>query len=348
MEYESNTYGQVWEDIIPFESNNAIKFPVESFNCIPFLSKFLNQVATFTQTDVAMASTILLPVLSNCIQKKVNVNVSVTKKPTDSGYQEQLSLFAMVALGSGERKSPVFKILTNPLRCFQFQKNEEIEPEIKRYIHKLELLKEQIKAQKRIIASPKGKNKDLARQILNELIEQEIHLKPIFKKSLIENDITLERTASLMYENEGRLGIFSDEGGIIKTWAGKYDSNDIEIILSGYSGTGFSIRRQTREEFDIKEPALSVAIATQYGTLNDILDNSGYYANNSSLILSLCYKNAVNFKPALVGNSLNQDHIFSQDELKKAGKDEAIVNSIYNIRLIQASSNITKSNTQCH
>lgn len=258
-----------WGEIVSFDSNRDIEFPVD---CIPFLADYIKQVSIFTQTDVSMAGTILLPVLSNCLQKKISINVSVTEDPKDKGYQEQLSIFALVALASGERKSPVFKALTEPLRSYQFEFNENIEPEIKRHQHKITLIQEQIKAQKKIIANGKGSHD--AKMFLDDLIEQEILLKPMYTKSLIESDITLERTASLMYENGGKLGIFTDEGGIIKTWSGKYDSNDIEIILSSYSGTGFSVRRQTRDEFAIKDPALSIAIATQEKTLNDLLDNS--------------------------------------------------------------------------
>lgn len=262
-----------WGQVIPFENNNTSNFPT---NAIPTINNFLEELSTFTQTDVALASTIVLPVLSNCLQKKFKVNVSVTKKASEKGFLEQLSLFSMAVLGSGERKSPVFKVLVDPLRQYQFDYNLKIEKDVKIFNHKVELLKEQIKAQRKIISASNSKNKELARDEYNRLIEEEVNLVPIKFKSLVENDITLERTASLMHENEGKLGIFSDEGGVIKTWSGKYDSNDIEVILSAYSGTTFSVRRQTRDEFIIKEPALSVAIATQEGTLSEMLDNEHF------------------------------------------------------------------------
>jgi len=45
------------------------------------------------------------------------------------------------------------------------------------------------------------------------------------------------------------------------------------------------------------------------------------------------------------GNLPEQDHIFSRDELKKAGIKEDKINSIYNIRYITQADNRGKKNT---
>lgn len=77
----------------------------------------------------------------------------------------------------------------------------------------------------------------------------------------------------------------------------------------------------------------------------DFLDDISYNSRDSYLVLSLCYKGAINFQPRFKGNLPEQDHIFSQDELDKAKIPEEKINSIYNIRYIGSSENKIKSKT---
>ncbi len=78
-------------------------------------------------------------------------------------------------------------------------------------------------------------------------------------------------------------------------------------------------------------------------TIDDI-NKIAYNSNNSHLILSLAYKSAINFQPCLKSNIPEQDHIFSQDELKQAQKSDDEINTIFNIRYIGKAPNQSKSN----
>ena len=75
---------------------------------------------------------------------------------------------------------------------------------------------------------------------------------------------------------------------------------------------------------------------------SDARDN---FSGDSYLILSICYKGSINFKPRMKGNLPEQDHIFSQDELRQAKIPDEKINSIFNIRYIGSSENKSKSNT---
>ena len=77
----------------------------------------------------------------------------------------------------------------------------------------------------------------------------------------------------------------------------------------------------------------------------DILNNVKYNSGDSFLVLSICYKGSINFKPRMNGNLPEQDHIFSQKELKKAKISDDKINSIFNIRYIGSSENKSKSGT---
>ena len=77
----------------------------------------------------------------------------------------------------------------------------------------------------------------------------------------------------------------------------------------------------------------------------NILDNVKYGSSDSYLVLSICYGGAINFKPRMKGNLPEQDHIFSQDELRKAKIPENKINSIFNLRYIGSSENKIKTKT---
>jgi len=78
---------------------------------------------------------------------------------------------------------------------------------------------------------------------------------------------------------------------------------------------------------------------------DDKFDQYFYRSKESYLFLGLCYKNAINFTPLLEGNLPQQDHIFSKNELKKAGINDDKINSIYNIRFVSSLDNRIKSAT---
>lgn len=74
-----------------------------------------------------------------------------------------------------------------------------------------------------------------------------------------------------------------------------------------------------------------------------IISKASYNSIDSHLILSLLYKNTMDLEPCFDDNKRQQDHIFSQKELKDAGISKENINSIYNIRWVSASDNRVKS-----
>jgi len=78
-------------------------------------------------------------------------------------------------------------------------------------------------------------------------------------------------------------------------------------------------------------------------TVDDV-DKISYNSTNSYLVLSLIYKHSINFQPSLRANIPEQDHIFSQDELRQNGTIEEKINAIYNIRYVGKAPNQSKSN----
>jgi len=129
-----------------------------------------------------------------------------------------------------------------------------------------------------------------------------------------------------------------------------------KALLSGvFGGQSDTILYKCKESIDTKSsdsfPAEDIEKRIDTGTKksmkldNDFLDNISYNSTDSYLVLSICYKGAINFQPRLKGNLPEQDHIFSQAELKKADILEKDINCISNIRYISSSENKIKSST---
>lgn len=90
-------------------------------------------------------------------------------------------------------------------------------------------------------------------------------------------------------------------------------------------------------KFAEAKPALVLSITPE------LIGNSTYNSIESSLVLSLLYKNSINFAPLVSNNLPQQDHVISKSELKKRNISIDKINSIYNLRLVSASDNRIKS-----
>jgi len=135
---------------------------------------------------------------------------------------------------------------------------------------------------------------------------------------------------------------------IMKTWF-------IKALLSGvFGGQSDTILIKCKNAIDessltdfpsknieqkIKDETKKIMTVTE-----DDLNKISYNSKNSYLVLSLIYNSSINFQPSLKQNIPEQDHIFSQSELRDNGVEEKLINSIYNIRYIGKASNQSKSN----
>jgi uncharacterized protein with ParB-like and HNH nuclease domain len=137
--------------------------------------------------------------------------------------------------------------------------------------------------------------------------------------------------------------------GILRTWLTK-------SLLSGiFGGQSDAILYKCKETIanakDKVFPATDIENRINNETKKsmkldaDILNNVKYNSGDSFLVLSICYKGSINFKPRMNGNLPEQDHIFSQNELKAAKISDDKINSIFNIRYIGSSENKSKSGT---
>jgi uncharacterized protein with ParB-like and HNH nuclease domain len=186
----------------------------------------------------------------------------------------------------------------------------------------------------------------LARDILRD----KFHL--THKKLISSNNALIPITYWLLINNKKGIGSENNcvsEPDILKmrTWfikaliSGVFGGQSDTILIKCKNAIDESLTDFPAEyiEAKIKKETKKLMEVT-----SDDLDKISYNSNNSYLILSLVYKHSINFQPSLNSNIPEQDHIFSQDELKINKVSDEDINSIYNIRYVGKASNQSKSN----
>ncbi len=112
-----------WSRPTPFGFHDQLPaFPLGALP--PWLRDTAGAVAEFTQTPMDLAAMLILAVLASLLAKRVFVRVR-------NKWTEPLSLYILVALASGEGKSPVFRLLVKPVKLLEERLGREAAPVIR-------------------------------------------------------------------------------------------------------------------------------------------------------------------------------------------------------------------------
>lgn len=249
-----------WKPPIPFDEVRLPRFPVDA---LPMpLCDWVKSVAKNTATPVDMPAVCALAVLSCALQGKYVVFAK-------EGYTEPLNLYILLIANSGERKSAVVRLMTEPIYRYEDRENERRKEIIAQEQNELEKLKGQISALKQ-----NGKSEDAA-----ELMKQcrEMEKNPTKTLRMVADDVTPEALTSMLAENNGILTIISTEGGLFDTLAGRYSNTlSIDTILKAYSGDRIRVDRKGRESEVINNPALTMLLSVQSNVLDGLMQNAAF------------------------------------------------------------------------
>lgn len=253
-----------WPEELP-ELTAATPAPPDfPLDCLPpVLRDMAAGVAETTQTSPAMAGTMALACLSAAVAGKFEIQ----PKPD---YREPLNLYTLIAADPAERKSATLGLMEQPLRRFETEENTRRGPEIQAYKDSLEALEMEISAIKR------DKKPDKPSRIAAKRQEIE-QLHPVEPYRIFADDVTPERAASILAENHGIMAVFSAEGGIFGTLAGRYSNGqpNLSTFLKGHSGDPIRIDRRGRTE-NIEKPSITCCLCVQLGVLTDVIKNKAF------------------------------------------------------------------------
>lgn len=259
---DSSMKSNDWSVPLPLTAELRIlqEFPVEVFP--PWLSDMVSEVATSTQTPLDLAGSIALGVLALANSGKIKIEVS-------SDWKEALNVFIAVALPSGARKSSVFSALTSPLEDWETGEQDKWSRKAAKGTIKRDILAKRLELLMKSAITGDTIAESKAADLSDTLMEMEIPVLP----RIIASDVTPEAVVRLLSEQNGRIGIFSSEGGeLISIMGGRYSKNgrsNLEVFLKAHTGERITVDRsdRSREPITIKDPALRIMLCLQPSVL---------------------------------------------------------------------------------
>lgn len=242
-------------------------FPVEFLP--DTIRTYTEAVAESLQVPVDMVASLILAVLSLCVQGKFYIKVK-----TD--WVESVNLYMIVIGRPSERKSPVLKEIESPIFTYMAEENERRKPEIKKYKLQKKILDGKLKTIQEALAKNRKSNTYTMQDAFDcqEEIDNLEEVKPLM---LVMDDTTPEALVEAMKQNEEKMGILSAEGGLFGVMAGRY-SNDvnIDVFLKSYSGEYLRLSRIGREGTELQNPYLTIGLAVQPQVISEVMENRNF------------------------------------------------------------------------
>ena len=256
-----------WAQPMPFALYEVDPIPP---TCLPgWLGDMARATAENTETPAVLAALVSIAVASACVASKAMVS-------PESGYVEPVNVFTCSAMESGNRKTSVFTRLLSPLQEWERERITSIEPERKR------LESERRTSECRIdqLRKKAARANDPA-ALMREIHELEANLPLVLPSPrLYVDDCTPERLASLMAEQDGRIAVFSDEGGVFDLLAGRYSKGvpNLDLWLKGHSVSPVRVDRvdRARQPIILDRPHLTVGLSPQPDVLENLRDKPGF------------------------------------------------------------------------
>ena len=255
--------GPEWTDPIPFDKPNTDPFPVDALP--PVLSEYVAAVAESTQTPVDMAGTVVISILSACLQGKYKIQCK-------ADWIEPLNTYALVIAAPSERKSAVTNMMVRPLHEYEIRYNRDHAAEVERSHMTGKMLERRQKVVIEEYAKGKAEEGDIQR-----IAEQIAEFQEVEPLRMYVDDITPEKLVSILAANKGHIAMISTEGGIFDTLAGTYSKVvNIDVMLKGYSGDTIRVDRIGRESEYVTDPALTILLMAQPNVVSAVLSNSTF------------------------------------------------------------------------
>lgn len=311
-----------WPDPIPFNDYSGLPdFPVD---LLPDTGRgMVSLISEVNQVDLGLTASIYLSALSACVGRKAKINLI--------SHEEPLNTFSGQISPSGERKSATQAVMTKPLYDYQEQAQQEMKDLIRDSLNAHKIREARLaKLQKQAAHSDDYAQR---KQLENEAaaVAKEIEENPVVKSPLyVMDDTTTEALSIHMADNNERMSIFSTEGGIFQTMAGRYDKGvNIDLYLKAHAGDPFSVHRVGREARTMQAPCLTMCLSIQPDVIKEIGKNEQFKGRGLlARILYVHCKSQVGYRarqiktvPEPLLNRYRQ-HIFSLMEISPQAECE--------------------------
>ncbi len=259
-----------WDMPIPFGETPVPGFPTNALS--PWLHDFVEAEANATQTPQDLTAMLVLAAISASCAGKMVVHLK-------DGYDEPLNLFVLIVLSPGNRKTAVFRAVTEPVEAFEAGESDRMRDRIACAHQRRRVLDARLKlAEDRAAKAEDRERGALLEEADRVRRERDDVIVPV-QPRLIVDDCSPEKLASMLHEHGGRIALLSPEGDAFDIMAGRYSSNgapNLGVYLKGHSGDPLRVDRQGRAAEFVSRPALTLGITTQPEILQGLIARPGF------------------------------------------------------------------------
>lgn len=227
------------------------------------LRDWVASVADSVQVDPSLPAVLSLASTSAATAGKAYVRV-------DGAWDfEWIPLYAAAVAEPGERKSPAYRKMTEPLRRWEVEAQREAAPRQRAAEEAAEVAERRLKDAKK--AAARGDIELREVEALGIQAEEARSRVPALPQ-LLASDATPEALVRQMAKQGGRVAVFSPEGGPLRILDGRYSEGAarLEELAQAYDGEELRLSRISRDGGHVRRPALTLCVAIQPCVLDTI------------------------------------------------------------------------------
>jgi replicative DNA helicase len=225
---------------------------------------FVSSVAAALQVPPDLVASLALSAIATAVAGKAEVQ----PKP---GWTEPLNLWVINVLPPAARKSATMSAIIRPLHEMQVELQETARGAISEAKAAKKIAEKRADSAENAAVKATGND---ARDAEAEAADARAHADALVVPApprLLASDITPEQVGVMLHEQGGRLGIFSPEGGLFGTMAGRYSgATNLDVFLQGHAGDPVTVDRVGRDPLHVARPALSLGLAVQPDVVREV------------------------------------------------------------------------------
>jgi replicative DNA helicase len=241
------------------------EFPVDALPSD--IGEWIVAVSEETQTPLDLAAMAALGVLAAVAQGGAVVDCG--------SWSEELALYLLVAMPSGDRKSTVLRKAVAPLRAIERERSQAAAPAICELRSRRDILEvRKRKLTKTAGESPDAEARTEAQGELARVDEELAEIGDPVSPRLLADDATPEALGQLLAQH-GSIAVVAAESALIDNLSGRYNDGaaNLHLVCSAYSGEPTSIDRRGRDPEMIDRPLMTVALAVQPHVLRKLVSH---------------------------------------------------------------------------
>jgi replicative DNA helicase len=250
-------------DWTPLDARAVPAFPVDALPAA--VAAWVHRTAEHAQVPVDLPALAALGVLSAAAIGGAKVDCGT--------WEEELALFVLVAMPSGDRKSTVLRAAVEPLRALQSERRDVAEPRVKELRTRRDVLEQRTKKLTRIAADHTDAAERLvAEQELKDVGEELDAIGEPVMPRLFADDATPEALGGLRARH-GSIAVLAAESAFIDNIVGRYSDGkaNLHLVCAAYSGEPHTIDRKGRDPEHIDRPLVAIALTVQPHVLEALI-----------------------------------------------------------------------------